>query len=702
MFRFSINLITVVLIFSSISPLWAEFRLGAIVEDITPEVLPVLINGGMLSRSADEIHTPIHARTFVIGNEDERMAIVIVDSCMMPRDLLDEAKRRASERTGIPIENMLISATHAHSVPSTFAVLGTEADANYVPFLIEKLADAITKAAERMVPARVGWAVGDAADYTAVRRWVRRPDRMQLDPFGNRTARANMHPGYRSLDATGPAGPIDPDLSVIAFQSLSGEPLALLANFSMHYYGAPSVGADYFGLFSEKITEKITGQKSSQTGFVAAMSQGTSGDIYLRDYLKPEPDEPPHDISSYTDALVEIALGTYRRIEYQENPPVAMAEAKLPLRYRIPDKQRLHWAWSVVSQIGGDTSKDRTQVYAREAIILDKLQETEIILQALRIGDLGITAMPNEVYALTGLKLKAWSPFSTTVNIELANGAEGYIPPPEQHLLGGYNTWPARSAGLEVEAEPKIVETVLSLLETVAGKPRRPIKLPDGPAVQATKKLSPLVYWRMDEFNGPRIEDSVRHTDGVYESGVVYYLDGPRSDLYRDDGKLNRSPHFAGGRARAYIEELGTNYSISLWFWNGMPNNAREVTGYLFSRGHDYAFGGAGEHLAIGGNSGNTGRIVFSSSDGKEEVAVSGKQVIERWTWNHLLLVREGARVRIYLNGQLEAEGNVPSSVAANVGQIFVGGRNDSFSNFEGRVDEVAIFDRALSNDEAI
>ena len=29
---------------------------------------------------------------------------------------------------------------------------------------------------------------------------------------------------------------------------------------------------------------------------------------------------------------------------------------------------------------------------------------------------------------------------------------------PHQHELGGYTTWPARTAGLEVSAEPKIVE----------------------------------------------------------------------------------------------------------------------------------------------------------------------------------------------------------------------------------------------------
>ncbi len=56
--------------------------------------------------------------------------------------------------------------------------------------------------------------------------------------------------------------------------------------------------------------------------------------------------------------------------------------------------------------------------------------------------------------------------------IELANGGDGYIPPPEQHLLGGYNTWAARSAGLEVEAEPKIAEAAIQLLESVTEKPR--------------------------------------------------------------------------------------------------------------------------------------------------------------------------------------------------------------------------------------
>src|SRR4029077_648682 len=118
----------------------------------------------------------------------------------------------------------------------------------------------------------------------------------------------------------------------------------------------------------------------------------------------------------------------------------------------------------------------QAQVYAKEAIYLAEEPRRELKLQAIRIGGLGIAAIPNEVFAITGLKIKLRSPFDTTMNIELANGSEGYIPPPEQHRLGGYTTWPARTAWLEVQAEPKIIATVLQLLQKVAGKPGRELR----------------------------------------------------------------------------------------------------------------------------------------------------------------------------------------------------------------------------------
>ncbi len=69
--------------------------------------------------------------------------------------------------------------------------------------------------------------------------------------FGNKTVRANMHAGNKWDDAIGEAGPEDPDLSIIAFQTLDGQPLAVSRIFPCTILAIDSSAADYFG-FSPK------------------------------------------------------------------------------------------------------------------------------------------------------------------------------------------------------------------------------------------------------------------------------------------------------------------------------------------------------------------------------------------------------------------------------------------------------------------
>ena len=91
-------------------------------------------------------------------------------------------------------------------------------------------------------------------------------------------------------------------------------------------------------------------------------------------------------------------------------------------------------------------------------------------LQALRIGGLGIVAIPCEVFAEIGLELKRRSPLQPSFTISLANGYNGYLPTPRQHQLGGYETWRARSSYLEAHASRKMTGNLLKLLRTVARK----------------------------------------------------------------------------------------------------------------------------------------------------------------------------------------------------------------------------------------
>jgi hypothetical protein len=389
----------------SASFLHAEFKAGAAVIDITPPKLPVLVNGGMLSRYVDKINTRVNVRAIVATDGKTQIAIVVADSCMMSREVLDDAKKMASAKTGIPADRMLISATHAHSAPASMGCLGTDADPAYVPFLKEKLVEAIAAAQAELKPARIGFAKADAAEFTALRQWIRRPDKLAEDPFGNLSVRANMHAGAKWDDAVGESGPEDPDLSLISIQTQDGKPLAVLANFSMHYFGDKDISADYFGLFSEGLQQRIPAGK-----MVGIMSHGCSGDIYRVDYKVPAEQRPKPTIDEYTNGLLDIAMKAYAGIQYRDDVDVAMAEKRMTLKYRVPDKQRLEWAQRIMAEVGDRIPKTTTEVYAREQILLHEKQQTEIVVQALRIGDIGIATTPNETYAITGLKIKAASP----------------------------------------------------------------------------------------------------------------------------------------------------------------------------------------------------------------------------------------------------------------------------------------------------
>src|SRR5687767_11222626 len=73
------------------------FRAGAQAIDVTPEKLPVIVLGMFTERTADRVHDRLFARCLVLESGAERVAIAVVDSCMMPRDLLDEAKELAAK-----------------------------------------------------------------------------------------------------------------------------------------------------------------------------------------------------------------------------------------------------------------------------------------------------------------------------------------------------------------------------------------------------------------------------------------------------------------------------------------------------------------------------------------------------------------------------------------------------------------------------
>lgn len=663
-----------------------SFRAGAAAVDITPQKFPVRVNGMFTERSADKVVDPLTARALVLDDGGTRLALCVVDTCMVPRELIDAAKKQASAATGMPEGRMLVSATHTHSAPSAMGCLGSRMDPEYAAMLPGKIAQAIIAAAGNLQPARAGWTAFDDWDHTHNRRWIRRPDRLLNDPFGQPTVRANMHPGHQSPDVTGPSGPVDPQLSLLAVETADGKPLALLANYSMHYQGSPMLSSDYFGRFAVHIAQML----GAGEGFVGMMSQGTSGDLWSGDYSQPA--KPALSYDAYAKEIAERVAAACKKIEWHNSVPLAVAETTMELNYRVPDPARLQWAREMKARLGDRLPQSQPEIYALESILLHERQKTEIKLQAMRIGDLGIAALPNEVFCLTGLKLKARSPFPLTMNISLANGADGYIPPPEQHALGGYTTWPARTAGLEVQAEPKITASLLSLLEKVSGQPALKEQAPETEYSKAIMALKPSAFWRMEEMDAGTAHDRTGKSDAVIEPGVAVYLPGAGEPA-------GRAFHLAGGRVKSQVKTR-ENYSASFFLWNALPADARPVTGYALSRGRE-GDKAHGEHLGIGGThkAEAQGRLILFNGNAADQLLI-GKTKLALKAWHHAVLVREGAKVRVYLDGrpQPDLEGELPVKIESD--DVFVGGRADNFANWEGKLDEFALFDRALTVEE--
>ena len=672
------------------------FQAGVSAIDISPQIYPVRVNGSFLERQATELLDPIFARAVALDDGKTRIVLCVVDSCMMPQDLIDRAKAMAHSFTGLQMDRMMVSATHTHSAPSAMACLGSREDPAYVEFLPGKIAEAIEAAVNNLQPAQVGWASVDDWAHVHNRRWIRRSDKLLVDPYGKATARAHMHPGFQSKDIIGPSGPVDPELSILAARALDGTPIALLANYAPHYFGSGIVSADYYGVFCNEMAQLLN-QESSEGAFVAMMSQGTSGDQFPNDYHSKK--KPP-SMELYAKELAASAKKAYNSIVWHDKPPIVMTEIVINLNYRQASEERLAWAKKTLSEMKTELPTGWPEVYSQEALILHERKNSDLKLQAIRIGTLGITTFPNEVYAITGLKMKRQTPLESHINIELANGAVGYIPPPEQHELGGYTTWAARTAGLDVLAEPIIVDTLLGALEEVSGERRKLLIEHDGPYAKTVKAAKPVAYWRLNEIEGRVAHSAIKYGPSAKLSGgVAVYLPGVATGAGGGDEQelmyssfsgpeqFNRSMHFViDGRLEAQVPELDEKASVAFWFWLGEVSGVSQRSGTLCT---------LPSNDALTYDMDESGETTLTLVSGKDSSVVSKSvETFSPGKWHFAVLEVHDGNIRIFADGAKEASATLPLSNSMNDTPLrFAKG-------MEGKLDEIAVFDRILTPKE--
>jgi neutral ceramidase len=437
--------------------------------DITPDP-GMEVPGGYVKEHFREIHDPCKVRAAVFDDGRTRVALVGLDALIVPRYVVEAARRGIREQCGIRSASVLIGASHNHSAgpigmvqPGQFDdasalvrklayEVSSTANPGYVKRVQDEIVTAVCHADSCRVEARCGFGVGHE-DKVSFNRRLRMKNGLTYS-----------HPGQGNPDIVGYAGPIDPQVGVVGAWDQQGRLLGCIVNFACHATTNPAAFSANWIYYMEKT---IRGSLGVEVPVV--FLQGCCGDITQVDNLSPYefPNEPKWaEIvgSSVGAEALKVLVNTPSSEEMTLD-----ARTKLwKIKRRVPSAEHVRHSYDLVQQ--DPKQADMTDwVFAKETVLLDailaKEPAVEVEVQAVRVGPAVFLTNPAEFFVEYGLELKAKSGFPFTFPVELANGCVGYVPTEEAFGPhgGGYETRLTSYSNLEVSAGRQIVAADLEL-----------------------------------------------------------------------------------------------------------------------------------------------------------------------------------------------------------------------------------------------
>jgi|UniRef100_UPI00404AFF03 neutral ceramidase len=455
-----------------------EFKLGAAKTGMTPPKGSI-IGDSYGIRVSEGVHDELYIKTLVFEQAGQRVAFITLDVISLPHLLVMKSRALIHKQTGIAVNNIILNATHLHAGPQMnplfWDVVGGSAklkSQEYTHKLPELILESVKSAISKIQPVHVSIGNVQETSISFNRRFLMKDGTFKTNP------------GKLNPNIVRPAGPIDPSLSMVYFESLDKKPVAILVNFALHVavVGGNNFSSDFPGVMSDLIG-KVKGEE-----VVTVFTNGTSGNINHIDVSNSNQlsgfDESQRIGTILADRVLN-ALNSLRPISIT-SLKAKIQVVNLPV-FKVVEKLEMIWAKDVISKFGKPKGSGFADVVSAWRILdlvkykggLDTRHNSTTTVpltddgSALRsevsvitFGDqMALVGFPGDAFVELGLGIKLNSPFPfTIVSEQSGNGTISYMPNKKAFPEGQYEVNSVRySSGGGESLVDAALETLISI-----------------------------------------------------------------------------------------------------------------------------------------------------------------------------------------------------------------------------------------------
>lgn len=394
------------------------------------------------TRLATGAHDDLLAKAIVLESGGVKVSLTACDLLGLPAEITAEARRLASAKTGIPAQNIMISATHTHTGPvlsggsSWHNAFGGDLEAarRYTARLPELIAQAIEQANAQLVPARVLYGLGREETLGFNRR------------FFMKDGTVGWNPGKLNPMIVRPAGPVDREVPVVFFEAEDGRPLAVYVNFAVHLdtVGGTQWSADYPYTLS-KILADVYGPD-----LLTLFTIGCAGNVNHLDVTRKQQQKGHAEAARIGSVLAAEVLKVMTRLQPAAAGPLRVSSEILQLDLARIQPEDVDAARAVVARLGQPNPPTFLEtVHAFKVLDVHERAGKPLAaeVQVIALGDdIAWVALPGEVFAELGMEIKRRSPFRLTIVGELGHGPTTYFPDLSAFPQGNYEVVTSRAA----------------------------------------------------------------------------------------------------------------------------------------------------------------------------------------------------------------------------------------------------------------